>query len=328
MRLDGVAYHSRMQQRNVAREIGLVVAAVAVLVHWLDASPALLATALIAVAAAAGTGPFVGEWRPWRMPLIPMVLPAVAALSIAGIAHIVAPVPWLVIVFVVGWAVVAWVVGLETAPDVLAADETAPEAPAGPPIHYATASADTAPPTVRIRPKRRAEFDLPQIVEEPVVVNTPEFPPHPRPLAVRSTALGLAFLAFVAVGGLVPGGLALDREGLSTSYLAEFVALNAAIAGLVGYRLASLTSPHRFDRIVRVVAVGQYALPVAVAAAALRSLALPRLFIPALLALVVYIVTGLRESPEPARQNQRLLQELAILGVAALAVIAWGLLTK
>jgi hypothetical protein len=317
-----------MQQRNVARELGLVVATIAVLVHWLDASPALLATALIAVAAAAGTGPLVGEWRPWRMPLIPMILPALAAFAIAGIAHIVAPVPWLPIVFVVGWVVVAGVVGLETAPDVLAAADAVAAAPAAPAISYATAPADTAPPTVRIRPKRRAEFDIPQIVEEPVVVNTPELPPHPRPLAVRSTALGLAFLAFVAVGGLVPGGLALDREGLSTAYLAEFVALNAVVAGLVGYRLASLASPHRFDRIVRVVAIGQYALPVAVAAAALRSLALPLLFVPALLALVVYVVSSLRESREPATQNRRLLQDLAILGIAALAVVAWGLLTK
>jgi hypothetical protein len=62
-----------------------------------------------------------------------------------------------------------------------------------------------------------------------------------------------------------------------------------------------------------------------VAAAALRSLALPRLFIPALLALVTYVVTVVRESPEPVPQNRRLLQELALLGVAALAVIVWGL---
>jgi hypothetical protein len=317
-----------MQQRNVARELGLVVASVAVLVHWLDARPALLATALITVAAAAGTGPLVGEWRPWRMPLVPAALPALAAFSIAGIARVVDPVPWLVIVFVAGWAVVAWVVGLETAPDVLAIAESAAEAPADRAISYAAASPDVAPPTVRIRPRRRAAFDLPQIVEEPVVVNTPELAPHPRPLAVRSAALVLAFLGFVAVGGMVPNGLALDRQALSTARLAEFVALSAAVAGLVGYRMAALASPHRVDRLVRVVGIGQYAVPVAVAAAVLRSLSLPILFAPALLALVVYVVTDLRESPEPAPQNQELLQELAIVGVAALAVIAWGLLGK
>lgn len=316
-----------MQQRNVARELGLAVASVAVLVHWLDARPALLATALIAAAAAAGTGPLVGEWRPWRMPLVPATLPVLAAFSIAGIARLVAPMPWLALVFVAGWAAVVWVVQLETAPDVLAAESTA-GGPADRAIGYAATPADVAPPTTRIRPRRRPEFDLPQIVEEPVVVLTPELPPHPRPLAVRFTALALAFLGFVAVGGLVPDGLALDRQALSTTNLAEFVALSAGVAGLVGYRMAALASPHRFDRIVRVVAVGQYAVPVAVAAAVLRSLSLPILFVPALLALVVYVLSDLRGSPEPAPQSLPLLQELAIVGVAGLAVIVWGLLAR
>ena len=313
-----------MQQRNVARELGLVVASVAVLVHWLDTAPAVLATALIATAAAVGTGPLVGVWRPWRMPLIPMVLPALAAVSIAGIARVVAPVPWLALDFVAGWAVVAWVVQLETAPEVMAVDET----PAVELVGVGAAAMATSQPRIRLRARRRAEFDLAQILADPVVMNTPEMPPHPRPLAVRSAALGLAFLGFVAAGGLIPGGLALDREPLSTTHLAEFVGLNAAIAGLVGYRMASLTSPHRFDRIVRVVAVGQYAIPVAVAAYVLRTMALPRLFVPALLGLAVYVVTDLRESPEPLTQNGRLLQELAVLGLAALAVVAWGLAAK
>jgi ABC-type sugar transport system permease subunit len=229
--------------------------------------------------------------------------------------------PWLALVFVSGWAITAWVVGLETAPEVL----SAPEASVEPPVSVVAAAVATSPPTVRVHPKRRAEFDLPQIVTEPLNIPTPEFPPHPRPLAVHTAALGLAFLAYVAAGGLVPGGLALERERLSTTHLAEFVALSAAIAGAVGYRLASLTTPHRFDRIVRVVAVGQYALPIAVAAAVLRWMALPRLFIPALLTLVTYVVTVVRESPEPVPRNRRLLQELAVFGVAALAVIVWGL---
>ena len=315
-----------MQQRNVALELGLVVASVGVLVHWLDPRPAVLATALVMVAAAAGTGPLVGEWRPWRWPLIPMALPAVAALSIAGIARLVAPVPWLGIDFAAGWAVVAWLVRLETGPDVLAA--AAAEKLAATSASYVAVTPDAPPPTVRMRPKRRKEFDLPQIVVEPVIVSTPELAPHPRPLAVRAAAVGLAFLAFVAAGSLVPGGLAFDRQPLSTNRLAEFVALNAAIAGVLGYRLAALTSPYRVDRIVRIVGIGQYAVPVAVAAAALRYLALPRLYVPALLTLVVYVVTVLRESPEPATRDERLLEELAVLGIAGLAIVVWGLVAR
>ena len=313
-----------MQQRNLARDLGLAVASVAVLVHWLDPRPALLVTALIVVAAAAGTGPIVGESRPWRMPLVPMVLPALAALSIAGIARAVDPMPWLVIVFFVGWAVAAWVVSLETSPEVIATREAAKVESTS----LVARAVSTEPPTIRFRPKRRAEFDLPVIVAEPVVVNTPELPPHPRPVAVRWATFGLAFLAFVAAGALVPGGLAIDRAPITTVHLAELVVLNGAIAGVVGYRMASLTSPHRFDRIVRVVAIGQYAVPIAAATLLLRTMGLPRLFIPALLALTVYAATGLRESPGPVPQNSRLLQELAVLGIAAVVAVGWGLLAR
>ena len=313
-----------MQQRNVPRELGLVVTSVAVLVHWLDPKPAMLATVLIAAAAALGTGSLVGERRPWRMPLVPLVLPALAAFSVAGVARVVDPVPWLGLVFVAGWAGVAWVVDLETSPEAISPNESQGADSGSPP---GAASATTAP-TMRLRPKRRAEFDLPLIVAEPVVVSTPELPPHPRPVAVRTGAFVLAFFGFVAAGALVPGGLALDREPLSTAHLAELALLDAAVAGVIGYRMAALTSPHRFDRIVRIVAVGQYALPVALAAVALRSLALPRLFIPALLAVGVYGLTGIRESPEPVPQNTRLVQELAVLGLAAMAAVAWGLVIR
>jgi hypothetical protein len=322
-RLGPVAYHAPMQQRNVARELGLVVASIAVLVHWLDPTPAVLVTVLIALAAAAATAPLVGEWLPWRMPLIPMVLPALAAFSIAGIARVVSPVPWLALDFLVGWALVAWSFNLETTPDVLLAIVNPASSPDG-----TEAAVMATAPAVRLRPRPRAEFGLAQIVAEPVVVSTPELAPHPRPLAVRFTALGLAFLGFVAAGGLVPGGLVLVREPLSTRHLVEFVALDALIAGAVGYRLASLTSPYRSDRIVRIVAIGQYAVAVAVSAALLRTLGLPRLFVPALLMLVGYLVMAIRESQDPLRENYPLLQELAMLGAAALAVIVWGMLAR
>ena len=313
-----------MKQRDVARELGLAVASVAVLVHWLDPKPAALATALVVAAAAAGTGQLIGESRPWRMPLVPMVLPALAAFSIAGISRLVDPMPWLPVVFFAGWAVVAWVVRLETSPEAIESRQPAAAAPGS----LAAGAASAQPPTVRLRPKRRAEFDLPIIVAEPVVVNTPELPPPARPLAVRSAAFGLAFLAFVASGALVPDGLAIDRAPISALHLAELVILNGAIAGAVGYRIASLKSPHRFDRIVRVVAVGQYAVPVAAATFVLRTMALPRLFIPALLVLLVYAATNVRESPEPVPQNPSLLQELAVLGLAAAAAVAWGWLIR
>jgi hypothetical protein len=317
-----------MQKRDEARELGLAVASIAVLVHFVDAGPAGVATSLVVVAAALGTGYLTGEWRPWRMPAIQVALPAVAAFAIAGIARLVSPVPWLAAVFVAGWAVMVWVVRLETAPDVLALRPESALAPAG----AGAAGLEAAPPTVRVRPKRRAEFGIARIVTETVVVKTREVSPHPRPLAVRSVALGLAFAAFVAVGGLVPGGLVVAASGeaahLSTQGLVVLIVVNAAIAGVIGYRLAGLLSPHRFDRIIRFVAFAQYAVAVGLAAGILRSMALPRLFIPALLTLIVYLVTAVRESPERVTLNTRLLQELAVLALAASATIAWGLMSR
>jgi len=311
-----------MQQRNAARELGLLVASIAVLVHWLDPAPALAVTLLIAAAAAAATGWTVGEWLPWRMPLIPMVLPALAAASIAGIARILSPWPWLAVDFAVGWGVVAWAFSLETAPDVIAPAETVPQQLSD---AFGAAVSDTAT-AVRLRARRRAEFDLAQIVAEPVVPDERDLPPHPRPLAVSFGAVALAFLGFVAAGGLVPDGLAMERHSLSTQQMAVFVALSAAVAGVVGYRLAALASPQRSDRIVRVVAFGEYAVPVGIATFLLRAMGLPRLFIPALLTLVVYMITELRGGEDPLSTDIPLIQELGLLFLAGLAILVWGLL--
>ena len=46
------------------------------------------------------------------------------------------------------------------------------------------------------------------------------------------------------------------------------------------------------------------------------------------LLLLVYMVTVLRDSPEPVLMNRRLLQELAVLGAVGLIAAAWGLLVR
>ncbi len=306
-----------MQQRNGARELALIVATLGVLVHFVDSAPAAAATALLAVAAAMGTGALLGEARPWRMPLISLVLPALAAFSVAGIARLVDPVPWLALVFVFGWATVAWVVGLEVAPRAVDFGDSS----------AAASGARATTPAVRLRPRRRAEFDLPKIVAEPLETG-PELAPHPRPLAMRATSLGVAFVAFVAIGGMVPGGFAGEGGPLGGQALAAIVTLDVLVGGLVGYRIASIESTSRFDRIVRVLAFAQYAIPIGIAGASLRMLALPRLFGPALLTLVAYVVTGLRDSPEPVVYNRRLLQETALLGLAGALAVVWGLMVR
>jgi hypothetical protein len=303
-----------MHERNGARELGLAVASVAVLVHYVDALPAAIITALAVAAAAAGTGRLAGEWRPWRMPLVPVVLSAVAAFAIAGISRLVDPVPWLALVFVAGWAVLFAIAALETIPEALK------------PSMQANA------PRVRAHAVPRAEFDIPKIVTETIVSSTPELPPHPRPLTVRAAAIGLAFVAFVAAAGLVPGGLVIGGSGavepIGTKALICYAALCGLVAALVGYRLSGLVSQYRVDRLVRVVAFLQYGIIAGLAAALLRTVSLPRLFIPALLTVIVYLLTALRESTEPLTVNKRLLQELAVLGGAALVALVWGLYAR
>lgn len=259
-----------MQDRNGARELGLIVATLALLGRFVAEMPLWVAAALAAVIATAGTAGLLGELRPWRWPLDRVVLPGLAALAAMGTAHLVDPVPWLAFAFVGSWLVVAWVVGIETA---------------------------------------AGEVDG----------------VHARSTSARLGAFGLAFLGFAAVGGLVPAGLAGDGQPLTVAAFLATVALDVAIGGLAGYRIAAL---RRHTRGEAVVAFYQYSMILAPAGVLVRVLALPKLFGPSVLALVTYLVTSLRESEEPVRFNARLLEETAALTLAGALVIVVGLLVK
>ena len=299
-----------MNERNGARELGLAVAAAAVLVHFVDAYPAAVITALITAAAAAGTGALVGDWRPWRMPVVPVVLSAISAFAIAGISRLVDPVPWLAVVFAAGWAVLYLVIRLETLPEALK--------PGVPPSAQ----------RVRAHAVHRDEFDIPKIVTE-TVDPQPELPPHPQPVTLRAVGIGLSFAAFIAAAGLVPGAMVAGGSGVAEPIGTRALVCYATVCGLIaaaaGYRLSGLVSPYRVDRVVRIVAFLQYGVIAGFATALFRTLSLPRLFVPALLTLIVYVVTALRESTEPVTVNKRLLQELAVVGAAALVALVWGL---
>ena len=286
------AYHARMrQQRNGARELGLVVAVLAVSAHFVDGMPLWVATVLIVAATVSGVSHLLGEWRPWRIAPERLVLPALAAFSVVGIAHVFAPVPWLAFVFVGTWLLMAWVVELETA------DPPAQPAPVAASDDVSTEAG----------------------ASESLADN------HGRPFSVRVGALGIAFLAFAAVGGFVPGGLAGDGKTLTAPTLVATIALDLLIGGLAGYRIAALL-PH--SRREGLVAFYQYALAAGHIGGFLRVLALPRLFGPALLTLLLYLVTGFRESPKPIRQSRRLLEESGLLVLAGAAAVLWGLLAK
>lgn len=268
-----------MHERNGARELGLVIGALAVLVHFLDGAAFWAATALAIAAVLVATIHLLGGWRPWRVPLDRLTLPTLVAFAAVGIAHTVNPVPWLVLVFAGTWLIVSWVVAVETEP--------------------ATGTEDGADLNARGG--------------------------HPRPLAARAATLGVAFLAFSAVGGFVPGGLPADGTTPATSVLAGTAVFDLAIGGLTGYLLAAIR-PHR--RRGAIFAFVLYGVVLGVAGGLLRLVGVPRLLGPAVLTLLAYLITGFRESPVPIWQNRRLIEEAILLSLAGGAVIVLGLLIR
>jgi hypothetical protein len=284
------------EERNGARELGLITATLSVCAHFTDGVALAVATILIVAAVVAGMSHLLGEWRPWRIRPDRLVLPGLAAFSVVGIAHLFAPVPWLAFVFVGAWLLVAWVVELETSEDGGARRDPAPNG---------TAPNGTAP--------NGAE------AADTVTDG------HSRPFAVRIATLGIAFLAFAAVGGFVPAGLAGDGRTLTATALVATIALDVLIGGLAGYRIAALRL-HSWRE--GVVALYQYAVASGHIGGFLRVLALPRLFGPALLTLLLYLVTGFRESPTPIRRSRRLIEESGLLVLVGAAAVIWGLLAK
>jgi hypothetical protein len=293
------------QERNGARELGLVIATLTVCAHFVDGAPLWIAAALIVAATVTGVSHLLGERHPWRIPPDRVVLPGLAAFSAVGVAHVFAPVPWLALAFLGTWLIVSWVVELETGDASLRkGDDTAPGA-----VPSAPGAVPSATGAVPIAP-----------TDSEILANS-----HARPFAVRVGTLGVAFLAFAAVGGFVPGGLAGDGKTLTATALVATIALDVLIGGLAGYRIAALL-PH--SRREGLVAFYQYAVASGHIGGFLRVLALPRLFGPALLTLLLYLVTGFRESPTPIRQSRRLIEESALLMLAGAVAVAWGLLAK
>jgi hypothetical protein len=148
---------------------------------------------------------------------------------------------------------------------------------------------------------------------------------HARPVSVRLGSFSLAFGAFAAVGGLVPGSI--PGGGHQPDAPTSLAALTLLIAtgSLAGCRVATVR-PHTGRRVAT--AFIQYALVLVPAGAVVWVLGLPRLFGPALLLVAIYLATSLRESDDPVRSNIRLVEESVALVLAGLAVVVLGLLSR
>ena len=150
--------------------------------------------------------------------------------------------------------------------------------------------------------------------------------------ALLSLALLIAIVAFSGIAAAIPGalvepggGAATARPGLPLEGMALLAAADGLLAGLLGYRLAALRVP---DLRSAVLAALSYAVVVAIAAAGLRAMAIPRLLGPALLTLVLYLWSAYRGGPRSGRADARWVWEMLLLAGLGAGVIAWNLLAQ
>jgi hypothetical protein len=140
---------------------------------------------------------------------------------------------------------------------------------------------------------------------------------------VLALSLGAAFLAFVGVGTVVPGGLsgAVSRSIESTN-LGLLVGGEALAAGVLGLRMARLRAAGRRNAVL---GGASSAAIVAVAAGALRALAIPFLLGPALLTLVFFLWDAVTGSTVARRRSPRWAWEIVLLAILGLCVVLLNL---
>jgi hypothetical protein len=124
---------------------------------------------------------------------------------------------------------------------------------------------------------------------------------------------------------MVPGGLVQTGGALEEGNLLVLAAADALVAGLLGYRASSL----------RVVTVRDalwsaftYAAAIAIGAAALRAMEIPRLVGPALLTLAFYLWDAFISTAPRRRRDLRWIAQIAVLVGLGLIVAVWNLLLR
>jgi hypothetical protein len=151
----------------------------------------------------------------------------------------------------------------------------------------------------------------------------------------RTTALGYAivigFLAFIGIASFIVGGLVEPAPGpdalpapapISEQSLVLLALADAVVAGLLGFRVSILRERSLRDALW---SAATYAAVVAIAAAGVRAVALPRLLAPALLALVFFVWDGVHGAPPAHRRDPRWIWQTALLVILGVVVVAWNL---
>lgn len=146
--------------------------------------------------------------------------------------------------------------------------------------------------------------------------------------AVLVTTLLVAFIGFTGVAAMVPGGLVQPSGGsgpLPEANLLVLAAGDGIIAGLLGYRAAALRVGNLVDALW---SAATYLAAIAIGAAALRAMEIPRLMGPALLTLAVYLWDALTSTHPSRRRQLRWIWQTGLLAALGVVVTAWNLLLR
>jgi hypothetical protein len=146
--------------------------------------------------------------------------------------------------------------------------------------------------------------------------------------AVLVTILLVSFIGFSGVAAMVPGGLIGRTDGQATLPETNLLILaigDGIVAGLLGYRAMALRVPRLLDALW---SAGTYAAAIAIGAAALRAMEIPRLVGPALLTLAVYLWDALTGTTPARRRELRWIWQIGLLAALGVVVTAWNLLLR
>jgi hypothetical protein len=148
----------------------------------------------------------------------------------------------------------------------------------------------------------------------------------------RSTALVtilvVAVVAFVGVAAVVPGGIAgFEPAGapiapLPLGNLLVLGLADAFVAALLGFRAAALRAMSLRDALWSALT---YAIAIAIGAAAIRAMGIPRLIGPALLMFVFYLWDSLHGTTPSRRRDPRWIWQTALLAGLGAIVALWNI---
>jgi hypothetical protein len=163
---------------------------------------------------------------------------------------------------------------------------------------------------------------------EALLATTDDGPTADDRSRVQVTMLIVALVAFAGVAAVVPGGIAgLEPAGapivpLPLGNLLLLGLADAFIAGLLGYRAAALRATSLREALWSALT---YGVAIAIGAAAIRAMGIPRLVGPALLMFLFYLWDVLHGTAPSRRRDPRWIWQTALLAGLGALVAFWNL---